>query len=967
MTPKLLFTAILGGALFAPLSFSTVPALAQDANTARFLKNADFGAPTLAGWKLASGAPGAKISRDDVTFQGGPASLKIEVSGGAASVQSELWARVPSAEFTVSGFYKTSGTLEKADLIAQSLDARANWGGVDWVSLASLQNATEWTPFSAKVRFGEKGNTALFHLQLSGNGTLWLDSLRLQTADAPAISASADGVPIASQRVRLLPANLQKLGQVQVHGGGTVTYLTQNPNFPDQLLAAMDVSGPMSYDYKTRSWTPLADAWGPENTGLLHCELIALDPQNPRNILYSAGKEWQSGAPSIVRSTDGGKSWKNFPLKRADGKAAFITNGRRGEGLQFDPNNSQIAFYGSRQDGLFTSNDGGATWSQKLDFPRAGAIVENVRANWIAFDKKSGTRGAATPTIYVYAQPSKADVPFERGIYRSTDAGKSWQKLPDTPKAAWCGRIMPDGKLYAYGQGLYRWDDGKWTDLSPQNAKYAIEAFAQSHGDPNLMVAVENHCGWGNALLRTTDGGKSWERFSDDDAFGRGKNLLSIDYPGWEGGNTGKHIFACASSANFDKNNPKKVWVTHWPGVISIDDITAPRLDWTSEGKGHEEICLFDLATPTRGVPLLSGSMDVGGLVHESIHTPPSQMFVGLAMSEFNRAPEDLSSLDFCEAQPEFIAAVGGWKYKDWGPQPANNGAAGFSADGGKTWQNFASKPFGDAKNGRIRVNSGNPDNIVWIPRDSLDGANKGTTPAYVTFDRGKSWKSAQGAPFGIVNSDFVYTFFQPLESDRVLADTFYLYDRRDGRFFRSGDGGASWKQTAELPSQGGAHFVRHWVRAAPGKAGEVWVAADNQGLFRSSDGGNSFTKLEGVSKAWAFGWGAPFAGNTTPVAYLLGKVEGDTTPQTVALYRSLDMGASWERLNGPEQGFGQGIVVQGDRQTPGRVYVGTNGRGIFYADTPNPNAPRVANRRNDAGKIALGILAGVLVWRALD
>ncbi len=85
--------------------------------------------------------------------------------------------------------------------------------------------------------------------------------------------------------------------------------------------------------------------------------------------------------------------------------------------------------------------------------------------------------------------------------------------------------------------------------------------------------------------------------------------------------------------------------------------------------------------------------------------------------------------------------------------------------------------------------------------------------------------------------------------------------------------------------------------------------------------------------RAWRFGWGAPLAKSRNPAAYLLGKIEGDDIKQAVALYRSDDLGATWKRLNDASQGWGQASVVNGNRQTPGRVYVGTKGRDIFYGD----------------------------------
>lgn len=732
--------------------------------------------------------------------------------------------------------------------------------------------------------------------------------------------------PVGVQTATLKQPNLYRWDHVFIGGGGTVTYVVGNPNFPDEIWAASDVAGPMKYDRTSDSWRHMADSWGVDNTKLLHTELIALDRTDADHIVYSAGKEWQTGADSIVVSRDSGATWKATPLLNRAGKSVYISNGRTGDRLNLNPRDGRKGVYGSRKNGLFFTGDGGQSWTQTA-FPNAAAPLDGVQIDFALYDP------TAPDTLYVAARAADQTTAFDKGIYRSSDGGQNWTPLPATPRDTFRGKIGENGALYALGEGVYRWNGQNWDDLTPPGARKKFEAFAISPADPNVLAVAENHCGSGNNFYRSLDGGNNWDKFSDDDAFGRGHKTVEVEAQPWEGGNNGAHIFACASSLLFDARDPRKLWLSHWPGIAQLQDIGAPTLQWRAVVKGHEEVCLFEIACPPRGPHLVSGVMDVGGFAQTDVAQMPPSMMVGIT-TPYNGAPEDVTDIDFCEAQPNFIAVTGGWKYQDYGDGP-KNGALGFSEDGGKTWRNFAATPFPEARGGRIAVNAANPDNIVLMPRDTLGGVGKSNTPVYFSKDRGQSWQVSQGAPKGMIYGDFVYTFYSPLEADRVKPDTFYLYESRDGRFLRSDDGGANWNHVSTLPAQPDVHFRRHWVRAAPGLAGEVWVAADEQGLFRSSDGGENFVKLEGVQKAWAFGWGAPLDAATPPVAYLLGRVAGDDTPQKVALYRSLDLGKTWERINAPDNGWAMGIVVNGDRQTPGRVYVGTNGRGIFYGDAP--------------------------------
>jgi hypothetical protein len=52
-------------------------------------------------------------------------------------------------------------------------------------------------------------------------------------------------------------------------------------------------------------------------------------------------------------------------------------------------------------------------------------------------------------------------------------------------------------------------------------------------------------------------------------------------------------------------------------------------------------------------------------------------------------------------------------------------------------------------------------------------------------------------------------------------------------------------------------------------------------------------------------------------------------------LYRSIDAGATWVRINDDQHQWGRAgeAAITGDPRIYGRVYVGTNGRGIIYGD----------------------------------
>jgi hypothetical protein len=116
-------------------------------------------------------------------------------------------------------------------------------------------------------------------------------------------------------------------------------------------------------------------------------------------------------------------------------------------------------------------------------------------------------------------------------------------------------------------------------------------------------------------------------------------------------------------------------------------------------------------------------------------------------------------------------------------------------------------------------------------------------------------------------------------------------------------------------------------IYASPGKEGDLWVAAFD-GLYHSSDAGNSFTKLDGVQEIHAFGFGKGKAGVNYSALYLIGTVNG-----VRGIFRSDDIAKNWVRINDDQHQWGLLLHVTGDPKVYGRVYVGTHGRGTLYGD----------------------------------
>jgi hypothetical protein len=94
---------------------------------------------------------------------------------------------------------------------------------------------------------------------------------------------------------------------------------------------------------------------------------------------------------------------------------------------------------------------------------------------------------------------------------------------------------------------------------------------------------------------------------------------------------------------------------------------------------------------------------------------------------------------------------------------------------------------------------------------------------------------------------------------------------------------------------------------------------------------GASFTTISSVSNCAAVGLGKAEPSSSYHTLYIWGTVGGVT-----GVFRSIDQGATWLRINDDAHeygGPGNGQFVIGDMNVYGRVYMSTVGRGIVYGD----------------------------------
>lgn len=699
--------------------------------------------------------------------------------------------------------------------------------------------------------------------------------------------------PLALSATRA-PAEPYAWRNVALRGGGYVTGIQFHPREPGLLYTRTDVGGAYRWLPEHRSWIALNDGIDRANNDLYAVISLALDPRDPQRVYLACGayfSEWARKA-AVLRSHDRGASWEavDLPVKlggNQDGRGM-------GERLQVDPNDGDILYLGTNQDGLWRSRDGARTWSRVSTFGPKGVT-------FVLFDPRSGQDGKPSSTLYAGSADSARPV-----IYRSTDAGKSWAPLAGQPNGLLVhhAAIDPTGAVYfalanalgpngATDGALWKFEPSsdRWTDLSPARPNPAAKdtfGYAGLALDPTqpgtLYVSTLNRWTLGDEIYRSTDGGATWvPLLAHSHLNPAGAPYLRAMKPHW------------ISDLAVDPTHPERLWFVTGYGVWATEQARAEvaqgaRLTWFFANQGLEETVIDELVSPPEGAPLLSAVGDLGGFRHDKLDVSPR----GGMFEPFHGGNP---GIDFAAQVPSLVVRT------HWGPA---RGA--LSRDGGTTWENFPSAPAAAAKHGPgIVAISADGQRLVWLP--------KGAKPHYST-DLGRTWHESRSALVATTQ----WTTYGPV-ADRVNPLRFSIYDPLNGALFVSTDGGESFEKLKSLPAGNSR------LRAEPGVEGGLWLPSD-EGLHVSQDGGKSFRKIPGVGSAHQVGFGAPAPGRTNAAVFLDGTVRGES-----AFFRSDDRGETWIRISDERMRLGWLRCLTGDARVHGRVYLGTSGRGIVVGE----------------------------------
>ncbi|KAG7099404.1 hypothetical protein E1B28_001257 [Marasmius oreades] len=743
----------------------------------------------------------------------------------------------------------------------------------------------------------------------------------------------AAGFAAAIPLVSAVASQSYKWNSVKIGGGGGfVPGIVFNTKQKGLAFARTDIGGAYKLNVDD-TWTPLLDFADNNRWNYWGVDGLATDPVDPTRLYLATGmytNSWDPNNGNILVSTDAGKTFTPSPLPF---KVGGNMPGRgMGERLAIDPNSNGILFFGARSgQGLWKSTNFGQTWTKVTSFTNTGTYIpdpsdssgynsDKVGVAWVTFDSTSGTSGKATPRIFVGVANKGSN-----NIFVTNDGGNTWSAVPgqNSTSLPHKGVLSPVEKAlyisYSDGAGPYDGTSGAvykynianstWTNITPVSGSDLYFGFGGVAVDlqkpGTIMVAALNSWWPDGQIFRSTNGGASWSPLWDwanyptlNKYYSYSDSLapwLGPNYVDTTAGDT--QIGWMMEALVIDPFDSDHMLYGTGATIYGSRDLlkwdTVHNITIKSMADGVEETSIQGLISPPSGPQLLSAVGDIGGFVHKNLDVAPASSYT-------NPTWATASDIDYAGNKPATIVRIGTGTTSETGKNVA------ISSDSGATW----SQDYGAPENvggGKVAI-SADGDTVLWRTDGNGVMVSQYTNPFIAV--------SSLGANAAIA-------------SDKKNNSVFYGAD--SNRFYLSTDGGKTFSAKGTL----GSSTSPSKIVVNPSTTGDVWVSTD-KGLFHSTDSGSTFTAISGVSQAWAIALGAPAKAGSYPALFAAANIGG------IGYFRSDDVGVNWVTINDGAHGFGSASsnCMAADPRVYGRVYIGTNGRGIFYGDAAGTAPP---------------------------
>ena len=620
----------------------------------------------------------------------------------------------------------------------------------------------------------------------------------------------------------------------------------------------------------------------------------------------------------VWKTENGGHSWHNV----SDG---FVQTGSVGA-IAVSDSDPDVVYVGmgeesirgntSHGDGVYKSTDGGKTWKHigLADTQHIGDILIHPEN---------------PDLVYVAAMGHAFGPNEERGVFRSKDGGRTWEKVlyrnenvgavdlswaPSNPNVIyvtlWEFRRYPWAwRSGGAGSGIFKTEDGgdTWVEITtnaglPTGSLRGKIGISVSPVEPSRVWAIIEAEGDHSGVYRSDDAGSSWQVVSQK---------ADLSQRPWYY----HHIFA-------DSKDPETVYVLNTRMWKSADGgQTYVRIP-TPHGDNHD--LWIDPKDPNRMVEANDGGATIsfnGGQTWSTIYNQPT-------------------------AQMYHVTTDNQFPYRVYGPQQDNSTISlpSRSRFGAITHDQYY--PVGGSEAGYIAVHPENPNLVFaadhhWLTRYHHDTQQKKYISAWPEIYYG--WGSA--------DMKFRFQWTYPVRLSPHNPEVLYVTSQY---VHRSSDQGHSWEVispdlTRAAPSTlettikwGDEGIGKYWgpikrdntgvewyatifaFEESPVQPGLLWSGSDDGLIHLSKDGGKTWDNVT-PQELPEFALisiidPSPHDPATAYVAATRYKLD-DFQPY---LYRTKDYGKTWTKITGGIPGNDFTRVIREDPSRRGLLYAGT-------------------------------------------
>ena len=670
----------------------------------------------------------------------------------------------------------------------------------------------------------------------------------------------------------------------RIGGGGYLQHAAWSPVDTNRIYLASDVGGLYRSDDCGGTWRMLHGTLAPQLYGVRD---VVAHPTKRDTFLIAAGDGYHPSS-GVWRSDDAGETFR-----KVFSGAFWGNEGTRvwGDVLLNAPDGSETVYACAPVRGLWRTDDFGTTWRS--------LGLTNVYARGVVIDRTCADR------IWVLADRRKPGSKWGScidGLFLTENGGDTWRRVSRDPAL---GEFVQDPTNPKLLHGAFRdspplkWSDdlgATWhvydnPEIHPMPTDQFHDGLCQALATgPTFVLAG---CSGGN-IYRLDRGSRSWHKVKiGNRKFG---DWYAVTSPGFN------PFGACLGWLGVSPHDPKSWMFTDWYGCYLSSD---EGRTWQLSVDGIEMTVLHALAQDAeRPYRIHCGMADVGYFRSDD---------GGISFGNWKRSAihDNIKCVVTCPTDGNRVYAIGpnGW---GWMANQLN-----ISRDGGDTWCRPSGRGLpslsdkGGARCSTVAVHPKCPDEIYLVVSGVVAPQAGGV---YRSDNAGEDWTwIGDGLPQEPLFADVVWNGGSEIavSSDGSLV----VSSSKNGQVFYRPSNGSNWKAVS-LAGKAGRVFADAQTR------GQFFLIVHNKGLFRSTDGGESW---ENITRTSVFGACVDLV-KPGRVAFINDK----------GAAWSEDAGNKWKSLPGLPPRRGDILCFAGEY-----LYCGTGGSGVF----------RIALRTEDTEK----------------